>query len=428
MLEKLDSESQNELRDAHEIVRSQNRTKKLSETAILGFGLVRAKLADRDQLEQWERSLQNAVSLANRTRQLRLQLHLDVVQQDPIEAGSHFVDLIRAVLTEGLDKTTSEVNGEFLGRLIAMQESPKAPKLLSAEIQKAAHNRLLGSKNRHLCTAYQLSYSANSNHFRRLQEWYVRQAGVPAHQIEAIANREILTYRAQLEQLEKSLEKRVLEKHKLDELSNRLMKERNELAAQHQSINQEIQSNPQIHSPTPPNFVAIRASIPKSRYTESSRVMVQSSGVPRFGSRSFRTRPPSNFNRNQNVIAENLMGWIPRSQQEINSDAMTIYTQREQIYLQQLEQRRVLMAKKESQEQLIHAKQDEIGKARQDGDDLDKERRQLKQQCKQLEQQIKLLELFAKAGNSGDIHLIFHSPLYELLDYTKEKKAILGNL
>ncbi|MBU6172241.1 MAG: hypothetical protein KGQ60_00460, partial [Planctomycetes bacterium] len=152
MLERLDSESQNGLRDALEIFQSQNSPKDLGETALLGLGLVHLKLADRDHLERWERSLQNPASPANRTRQLRLQLCLDSMQKDAIDARSHFIDLMRAVLTEELDKTTSELNGDFLGSLLAMQESPNAPKILPAEILKAAHSRLLLSKNRPLCT------------------------------------------------------------------------------------------------------------------------------------------------------------------------------------------------------------------------------------------------------------------------------------
>jgi hypothetical protein len=426
MLERLDSESQNGLRDAREIFQLQNGPKELGETALLGLGLVHAKLVERDLFEQWERSTLKLSRCSNHTLQFRLQLCLDFMQKDAIEARSHFIDLMRAVLAEGLDKTTSKLNGEFLGRLIAMQESPDAPKILPAEILKIAHSRLLSSKNRPLCTAYQLSYATSSSHFQKLQQWFGTQKGVPDDQIATIANREIVEYRGQLAQLEKSLVQLSSEKAKVNALSNQLIKERDELQAQYQSIEREIQSNPQIRSPMPPNFAAIRASVPKSRYMEASSTTVQSSGVPRFGNRSFRSRPPMNFNGNQNVIVNNLMGWMPRSQQEIDSEAMTIYAQGERIYLQQLEQRRVLTAKIESQRQLLRSKQDEIVKVRQEGDVLDREKREVKQQSEHLEQQIQNLELFAKAGTSGDIHLIFHSPLYELLDFTNEKKAILA--
>ncbi|MBU6174556.1 MAG: hypothetical protein KGQ60_12180, partial [Planctomycetes bacterium] len=251
-------------------------------------------------------------------------------------------------------------------------------------------------------------------------------AGVPDAQIEKTAKKEILECREQVDELEKSLAEMDREKDKVDEQWNQLKREQKDLEAQYKSILGEIQSNPHIYSPIPPNYLEIRARIPKSRYSESSSVMTQTSGVPRFVGRGFRSRPPSNFSGNQNVIVQNLAGWMPRPRQEIDSEAAMIYAQQQQMYLSLLEQRRLLMGKKEGQQQLIGKKQDEIKQNREEGNGLEKEGRKVRQQAKQLEQQIGDLELFAKAGKSGDIGLIFHSPLYELLNFTREKEAILA--
>ena len=350
-----------------------------------------------------------------RAYQLRLELWLDLVQEDQLEATKHFSELADLALSKELSQASREAISALLGNVMGLLESKTANSPIEPEVLAAVQKKLLDRENSEFATNLQPRYKIARLYADSAEKWFEQHATAPPNALIAIAQQELQESQSQLSKTLADHSDRCREKEILEDERRTTFKLLEPLKTPIAEVESLWHQNPQIHNPIAPNRNAISVPTTEEKYTGKTEEVKKTRSVTRNGKEVEETY----------YKTEKIYETVRRSQRDIEAHIDAIYLPRLMHYRSLVSNRENLLAQRRALEQKANAIRAEIARIVALIDAKDAEIRTGKQDRKMLQSEKKVLEACNKSLEVGAPKFAFRPQVYEIFDFIAEKNVIL---
>ena len=344
---------------------------------------------------------------------LRLQLWLDLVQEDRLEATLHFSELADLALSKELSQASRDAISALLGNVMGLLESKTAISPIEPEALAAVQKKLLDRKE--FAASLKPRYRIASHYAVSVEKWFQQHANVLANDLKTVAQQDLKESQSQLTKAQKDYSDRFQENKDLvfdrRKTNNLFVPLNNQITAVVSLWSQ----NPQVHNPIEPNRNAIRVETTYERKTGKTKKVTSTRWVTRNGKREEET-----YEKDEQIIET-----VRRDQRDIDRDIDAIYMPRLNYYRSLVRFRDEMQTKRKELDMKANEIQAEITKLEALIDTKKDEIRIAMQQLKELKFDKGILEACNKSLEAGAPKFAFRPQLYEVFDFVAEKNVIL---
>ena len=122
---------------------------------------------------------------------LRLQLWLDLVQEDQLVATQHFSELADLALSRELSQPSRDAISALLGNVMGLVESKTANSPIDPEVLAAVQKKLLDRKESEFAANLKPRYRIASHYAVSVEKWFQKHANESLNNLKAIAQKEL---------------------------------------------------------------------------------------------------------------------------------------------------------------------------------------------------------------------------------------------
>ena len=347
---------------------------------------------------------------------LRLQLWLDLVQEDRLEATKHFSELADLALSKELSQASRESISALLGSVMGLLESKTAISPIEPEVLATVQKKLLDRKESEFVMNLKPRYRNARLHAESAEKWFLRNADVTPNELKTIALQDLKESQSQLTKALKDYSDRCHEKEELVFERRKTFQLIEPLKNQIAAVELQWRQNPQIHNPIAPNRNAISVQTTYERKTGRTKEV-----------RKTRWVTDNNGKRKEETYYEtkDVYETVRRDQRDIDRDIDAIYLPRLNYYQALVRFRNDMQQQRRDLDQKANDVHAEIAKIDALIDSKEKEIHTARQERKELNFEKRVLDACNKSLELGAPKFAFRPLVYEVLDFVAEKNVIL---
>jgi len=250
---------------------------------------------------------------------LRLQLWLDLVEEDRLEATKHFSELADLALSKELSQASRDAISALLGNVMGLLESKTAISPIEPEALAAVQKKLLDRKESEFAASLKPRYRIASLYAVSVEKWFQQHANVSANDLKTIAQKDLKESQSELTKAQKDYSDRFQENKDLvferRKTNNLFVPLNNQITAVVSLWSQ----NPQVHNPIEPNRYDIRVKTTYVRKTGKTRKVKKTRWV---------TDKDGNRKKETYEEDEQIEETVRRDQRDIDRDIDAIFVPR----------------------------------------------------------------------------------------------------
>ena len=385
--------------------------------AACGLALYYTK---ENKVEAIEKFCVNALSFPSagpdlRAYLLRLELWLDLAQEDRLEATKHFSELADLALSKELSQASREAISALLGNVMGLLESKTAISPIEPDILAAVQNKLLDRKESEFASNLKPRYRNARLHAESAEKWFLRNADVSPNGLKAIVQQDLKESQSQLTKALKDYSDRCHEKEELVFERRKTFQLFEPLKNQIAAVELRWRQNPQIHNPIAPNRNAISVRTTERRDTGRTEEVRKTRWVTRNG------KEKEEIYYETKKIYET----VRRNQRDIDADIDAIYLPRLNYYQALMSFRNDMQQQRRDLDQKANEVHAEIAKIDALIDSKEEEIHTARQERKELNFEKRVLDACNKSLELGAPKFAFRPQVYEVFDFVAEKNVIL---
>ena len=346
---------------------------------------------------------------------LRLQLWLNLVQDNRLEATKHFSELADLAMSKQLSKASREAISAFLGSVMGILESHTAISPIEPDVLAAVQKKLFDRKESEFETNLKPRYRNARLYADSAEKWFLQNANVSSNELKAIVQQDLKERQSQSTKALKDYSDRGHEKEELVFERRKTFKLFEPLKNQIAAVELRWRQNPQIHNPIAPNRNAILVRTTERRDTGRTKEVEKTRCVTRNGKEKEETY----------YETEKIYETVRRDQRDINADIDAIYLPRLNYYLSLVSFRNDMQQQRRDLDQKANAVHAEIAKIDALIDAKEEENRTAQQELKKLKFDKRILDACNKSLEMGAPKFAFRPQVYEVFDFVAEKNVIL---
>ena len=344
---------------------------------------------------------------------LRLQLWLDLVEEDRLEATKHFSELADLALSKELSQASRDAISALLGNVMGLLESKTAISPIEPEALAAVRKKLFDRKE--FAASLKPRYRIASLYAVSVEKWFQQHANVLSNDLKAIAQQDLKESQSQLTKALTDYSDRCHEKDDLvfdrRKTNNLFVPLNNQIAA----VVLLWRQNPHVHNPIEPNRNAISVPTTERRDTGRTKKVTSTRWVTRNGKREEETYEED----------EEIYETVRRDQRDIDRDIDVIYLPRLNYYRSLVSFRDEMQTRRKEIDKKKNAVHAEIVKIEALIESKKEEIRIEHQELKELKFEKRILEACNKSLEAGAPKFAFRPQVYEVFDFVAEKNVIL---
>jgi len=346
---------------------------------------------------------------------LRLQLWLDLVQEDRLDATTHFSELADLALSKELSQASRDAISALLGNVMGLLESKTAISPIEPEALAAVQEKLLDRKESEFAKKLKPRYKVANLYAVNVEKWFQQHANVLMNDLNAIAQKELKESQLQLTKALTDYSDRCHEKDDQGNERRKTFKLFEPLKAPIAAVELLWRQNPHIHNPIEPNRNAISVPTTEQQDTGRTKEVTKTRKVTRNGKREEETYEKT----------EKIYETVRRSQRDIDAHIDSIYLPRLFYYRSLVSFRDDVQRKRKELDRKANAIRAEIAKIDALIESKKEEIRTAHQELKELKFEKRILEACNKSLEVGAPKFAFRPQLYEVFDFAAEKNVIL---